>query len=100
MGPTCIYTRPVTRGAPAPVSVDDGQPVLSEQRLPDSDLGHLRKVLVEIKKALKMAMFNRHRADLFEGYIAPAHGLLAAFLDVHRTCELKLEVSTFAVGDT
>lgn len=90
----------MTRGAPAPISVDDGQPLTSEQRLPDSDLGHLRKVLMEIKKALKMAMFNRHRADLFEAYIAPAHGLLAAFLEIHRTCELKLEVSTFAVGDT
>jgi hypothetical protein len=67
--------------------------------LPDSDLGHLRKVLVEIKKALKQAMFNRHRTDQFESYIAPAHGLLSAFLEVHGVCELKLEVSTFVVGD-
>jgi hypothetical protein len=69
-------------------------------RLADSDLGHLRKVLVELKKALKVAMFNRHRTDQFESYIAPAHGLLAAFLEVHKSCELKLEVSTFTVGNT
>lgn len=87
--------------APAPISVDDGAPLRGEStRLADADLGHLRRVLVEIKKALKQATFNRHRSDLFDSYIAPAHGLLAAFLEVHGACELKLEVSTFAVGDT
>lgn len=89
---------------PAPISVDDGDPIAAAspagERLPDSDLGHLRRALLEIKKGLKTAMFNRHRADLFEGYIGPAHSLLSAFLEVHRVCELKLEVSTFAVGDT
>lgn len=87
--------------SPAPISVDDGAPIVgAPARLQDSDLGHLRRVLVEIKKALKTAMFNRHRTDQFEGYIAPAHGLLSAFLEIHKVCEIKLEVSTFVVGDT
>ena len=86
---------------PAPISVDDGSPLAAAPaRLQDSDLGHLRRVLVEIKKALKTAMFNRHRQDQFESYIAPAHGLLTAFLEIHKVCEIKLEVSTFVVGDT
>jgi hypothetical protein len=87
--------------APAPISVDDGAPIAAAApRLQDSDLGHLRRVLVEIKKALKTAMFNRHRTDQFESYIAGAHGLLSAFLEIHKVCEVKLEVSTFVVGDT
>ena len=85
---------------PAPISVEDVPVTMPDVRLADSDLGHLRRVLVEIKKALKQAMFNRHRTEQFESYIAPAHSLLAAFLEVHHICELKLEVSTFVVGDT
>jgi HD-GYP domain-containing protein (c-di-GMP phosphodiesterase class II) len=66
----------------------------------DADLSQLRSILVEIKKGLTTASFNRHRADLFEGYIAPAHRLLSAFFKAHGgVCELKLEVSTFTVGD-
>lgn len=79
----------------------DGEPVSPRgERTADSDLGHLRRVLVEIKKAIKQAAFNRHRSDQYESYMAAAHGLLAAYLQVHRVCEFKLEVSTFVVGDT
>lgn len=79
----------------------DGEPVsLRGERMADSDLGHLRRVLVEVKKGIKQAAFNRHRSDQFESYMATAHGLLAAYLQVHKVCEFKLEVSTFVVGDT
>lgn len=79
----------------------DGEPVSPRgERTADSDLGHLRRVLVEIKKAIKQVAFNRHRSDQYESYMAAAHGLLGAYLQVHRVCEFKLEVSTFVVGDT
>jgi hypothetical protein len=85
--------------APAPISVDEGPPIAAASRLVEADLGQLRRALLEIKKAIKTALFNRHRTDQFESYIAPAHSLLAGFLEVHGSCELKLEVSTFVVGD-
>ncbi|MBI1946173.1 MAG: hypothetical protein HYS27_10775 [Deltaproteobacteria bacterium] len=87
--------------APQPIMEGTGEPVAARsERMADSDLGHLRRVLVEIKKAIKQAAFNRHRSDQFESYMATAHGLLAAYLQVHKVCEFKLEVSTFVVGDT
>ena len=87
-----------------PAPIDAGETIVEQQPegagLRDSDLTHLRRVFFELKKGLKMAMFNRHRPDFFEDYAAPAFALLGPFLDIHRVCELKLEVSTFMVGNT
>ncbi len=92
---------PVTDGGGAPTSLS-GEDLVEMPRgggIGEAEVAHLRKAFMELKKGLKTIAFNRHRTADYLGYVQHAHAMLASFLDAHRQLEVKLEVSTYVVGD-
>src|SRR4051812_21727941 len=63
-----------------------------------TDIQLLKKTFSELKKGIKNSVFNSHRKGDISSYLQPAHALLTEYLVTHGDVEVRLEVSTYLIG--